>query len=215
MEPEMISKQMINFYETGFDSTLKSFSMFQEQMKNLTDIFSHQDASVHEVGEKVIEEWVKVSEKKYQNFSKFMETNLGWFNPEMAFPEILDKMWSCFRLPSMGEIHRLNAGFGLLESQLAALESRDWPKEITTALSKKGTLMTRNDLNSLKKAVTDMGKDVAESSEIDKLCKTTARLEAELSKQLEQLNKIEGLVAQVEPKLKSPSSELKDNKPTK
>ncbi len=117
--------------------------------------------------------------------------------------QVMDEIWRNFRLPPLEEIIRLQERVNHLESRLVALQERDWAQEVANTILKKRDIAAREDLKPLKKALTDMEKQMAGASELDRLKATMAQVEAKIGSLAEELVRIKETLTQVDLKLGS------------
>ena len=116
--------------------------------------------------------------------------------------QMMDELWRNLRLPSLEEITRLQERLNFLESRLVALQERDWSQELQASLEKR-ELATREDLKPLKKALTDINKNLPHPDEMSQMREGLAKIAANALDLPEELAGIKEALAQLGAKLEA------------
>lgn len=119
-----------------------------------------------------------------------------------ALDMMMDEMWRNFRLPPLEEITRLHERLNYLETRLVDLQEQDRTQELADLL-KKRNLATQDDLKPVKKAISDVNKQMAGAAELKRLNEALAKMEAKVSSLAEELAGIKETVTRIDPKLES------------
>ena len=75
MEYKQVLRQMITFNKTTFDNSFRTLKMVQEQNEKLLGSFLDQATWVPEEGKRVINDWIKASQKGADDFKKYVDEN--------------------------------------------------------------------------------------------------------------------------------------------
>jgi chromosome segregation ATPase len=208
MEQARIAKQMIDFQRTTFDTSFNAMAMLQEQTEKMLNTSLEQTFWVPEEGRKIISECLESYKKGRENFKMAVDENFRKIDSgDEGAKEMEEK------------ISKVDEDINLMGSRLAALEKRDWPQEVVTALLKKKILTAKEDLEPLKKALNQIEKGMPAASELGKIKKSVDQTETRLNGLIEEIAKVKEVLQNLGPKLNSLSTtsekRVKDTRPGK
>lgn len=75
MDYTQITKQMIQFNKTAFDSSFNTMNMVYEQNEKMVETFLAQTPGVPEEGKKAIKDWISAYRKGCNDFKKLVDDN--------------------------------------------------------------------------------------------------------------------------------------------
>lgn len=86
MDQKQITKQMIQFNKTAFDSSFNAMSMVYEQNETMFETFLTQATGLPEEGKKAIKDWMSAYRTGCNDFKKQVDDNYAkvdeYFNKE-------------------------------------------------------------------------------------------------------------------------------------
>jgi polyhydroxyalkanoate synthesis regulator phasin len=192
METETLAEQIIDFHRTTFDTGLSAMAMLQEQTEKLFNTSLEQSFLMPKEGRKIIDEWLESYKKGRDDFKKTMDENFQKIDFGDAGAKEMEE-----------KITQVHEDINFLGSKLAALEKKDWSKEVVTNLLNKKALTAKEDLKPLKKALNDIEKGMPAASELRKIKESVDQTEEKLNGIVEEMTEIKKLLQDVGPKLKT------------
>ncbi len=198
METEKLTEQIMDFHRAAFDTNFDAMAMLQEQTEKTFQTSLEQTFWIPKEGTRMIDEWLESYKKGRDDFKKAVDENFQKINLEGEGAGAMEEM-----------ITQVQRDIDLMGSRLAAMEKRDWPREVVNTLLKKKTLTAKEDLKPLKKTLNDIEKGMPAASELGKIKKSVDQTEAKLNGMVEEMAEIKKLLQDARPKLE-PVSETSE-----
>jgi polyhydroxyalkanoate synthesis regulator phasin len=73
MDPQKMTKQMLDFYKTTFENSFNAMVMLQEQTEKVVNTFVDQATWLPDEGKGILNEWVKTFKKAREDFKKSVD----------------------------------------------------------------------------------------------------------------------------------------------
>ncbi len=75
MDPQVMAKQMVEFYRTAFETSYNSMLLFQDQVATWTDMMVEQATWLPKESKQFAGQWVKASKKGSEVYKKVVDEN--------------------------------------------------------------------------------------------------------------------------------------------
>ncbi len=128
--------------------------------------------------------------------SNFMQQcalpELTWCQFREGYDHYVDEMWRRYRLPSLKEVTRLHESLDRIQAQLDSMHECDLAEDVASALQTTKGLATVEDLKSIRKALSQIEKQIAampQTGSIEKSMNQVAAKSYDIAKELTQLKK--------------------------
>lgn len=205
MESEMISRQFNDLFK-NFTNNLGGFETFQEQWGKMLGMFSGKPFRIPEMDDTLMDNCLKIWQDAARNLFQFFPAGGHLADTRGMLNQFTDEIWRTLRLANVEQVERVTKSIGVLESQVSAMQAKDYTEEVQSALAEDTSLIRKNDLRSLKASITNLKKGMVGPDEVLSMRESVDHLETELENHKKTLANIKELVAGIESKLGTLSS---------